>query len=62
MRQISISSDTDETLTLDFDFNTKKIHKMNFGSKNYEIRLMKIGTRKDGEQSFPIFEFQVVEL
>lgn len=61
MRQISASLDTNETVTLSFDFNTKKMHKVKFGSKNYEIQLMNIGTKKEGEQNFPIFEFQVIE-
>ena len=61
IRQISISSDTDETITLDFNFSTKKIHKVIVANKSYEIQLMKISTKKDGEQGFPVFEFQVVE-
>jgi len=61
-KQVYIYSDNAETLTLNFNFKSNKIQKIKVGTKDYEIKLMKISFSKSHGQEFPTFEFQVIEL
>lgn len=62
IRQLSISKDTDETKTLQFDSKNNNIHKIKIGNDNYEIRLMNMGKVNEQGQDFPTFEFLVKRL
>lgn len=62
IRQFTISKDTDETKTLQFNLKNNNIHRINLRDKNYQIRLMTIGKIKEGRQDFPCFEFLVEQL
>ena len=62
IRQLSISRDTDETKTLQFNLKNNNVQRINFRNKDYQIKLMSISKIKEEGQDFPCFEFLVEQL
>ncbi len=61
VRQFSLSTETSDTRTLEFDFFKNKIRKLELNNKKYEIELIDIGKVKLDGQDFPTFQFKVKE-
>jgi hypothetical protein len=59
IRQKIVTTPTDETRTLKFDFNNMKIQKVVIGSAAYKIELLEIGKEEIQGQKFPYFDFSV---
>ena len=60
--QLTLSTDTDQTKKLTFDFKDKNIQTFEVENKKYEMKLMNIGKERIEEQYFPWFEFSVKSL
>lgn len=61
VKQSMKTIDTDETQTLNFDFDKNNIHEIEIQGKNYRIKLENIGVTKEDGQEFPTFEFLITE-
>jgi len=59
IRQTIVTTPTDETQTLKFDFNNMKTQKVVIGTASYTIELLKIGKEAIQGQEFPYFDFSV---
>lgn len=59
IRQVMMTTPTDETKELQFDFSENKKHNINIAGSDYEIELMNIGKENIQGQDFPFFEFNV---
>jgi len=59
IRQTMITTPTDETRTMKFDFNNMKSQKVVIGSVAYKIELLEIGKEEIQGQKFPYFDFSV---
>ena len=62
VRQVMVSKSTGDTQTLSFDFSNKKIKKVNFDNKKYEIELIDIGKKNEKGQDFPAITFKITEI
>ncbi len=58
-RQIMVTTPTDETRTLKFDFDKMKIQEVTIGSDVYKIELLEIGKEEIQGQKFPYFDFSI---
>lgn len=54
-----MTTPTDQTKVLSFDFDSNKKHKINIEECDYEIELMNIGKEKIQGQDFLFYEFNV---
>jgi len=61
VRQGMVTTPTDQTKTLHFDFNEDNIQKIIIDGKECEIKLMQIGKENLQGQDFPYFEFLIKE-
>ena len=61
VRQIMVTTPTDQTKTLHFDFENDNIQKTTIDGREYEIKLMQIGKQNLQGQDFPYFEFLIKE-
>ena len=61
IRQIAITTSTDQTSTFAFDFNANRKHTIKSENHSYTIELMAIGKERIQGHDFPCFEFAVVE-
>lgn len=59
IRQLMVTTHTDQTQTLKFDFTENNIHEIEINDKKYNIRLMQIGKEKSQGDDFTFFEFLV---
>ena len=59
IRQVTVTTGTDETRSLFFDLKTNATQVISFGGRNVEIKLMQIGREKFEAQDFLSYEFQV---
>jgi hypothetical protein len=59
VRQVMLTTSTDQTKTLSLDFNNNKKQSFDIEGSNYEIELMNIGKENIEGQDFPYFEFNV---
>lgn len=59
IRQVILTTPTDETRTLKFDFNSLKTQKIVVGKMAYKIELLEIGKEEIQGQKFPYFDFSV---
>ncbi len=59
IRQMLVTTSTDETKELKFDFKENNTQKIQVNEDTYEIKLMHIGKEKMEGQDFPFFEFLV---
>jgi hypothetical protein len=59
LRQVIVTTSTDLTQTLTFDFGSGNVQTVNVEGKAYEIKLMHIGKEKLDGQNYPFFEFLV---
>jgi len=59
VRQVMVTTSTDQTKTLHFDFGSDNIQKTVVDGKEYEIKLMQIGKENLQGQDFPYFEFLI---
>lgn len=59
VRQVIVTTPTDQTKVLSFDFANNKKHKINIEGCDYEIELMNIGKENIQNQDFPFYEFNV---
>lgn len=59
VRQTIVTTPTDETRTLKFDFNNMKTQKIVIGKTTYKIELLEIGKEDIQGQKFPYFDFSV---
>ncbi len=61
VRQVTVTTNTDETQTLKFDFKDSNVKTVHFGDKSFEIKLMQIGKVNLEGQDFLYFEFFIAE-
>jgi len=59
IRNSMVTADTDQTRTLEFDFESRNVHGLDVEGESYELRLMAIGKENIPGQEFPFFEFLV---
>ena len=59
IRQVSITTPTDQTTTLTFDLESNKKKSVTAEGTDYEIELLDIGNEEIQGQQFPFFEFNV---
>jgi len=59
IRQVMLTTPTDETQTLKFDFANMKTQKIVVGKMAYKIELLEIGKEEIQGQKFPYFDFSV---
>ncbi|HOW35990.1 MAG TPA: hypothetical protein PL155_06225 [Candidatus Omnitrophota bacterium] len=59
IRQTIVTTPTDETRTLKFDFNNMRAQKIVVGETAYKIELLEIGKEEAEGQRFPYFDFSV---
>ena len=59
IRQTIVTTPTDETRTLKFDFSKMKTQKVVIGITAYKIELLEIGKEEIQGQKFPYFDFSV---
>ena len=59
IRRVTMTTPTDQTKVLSFDFDSNKKHKINIEECDYEIELMNIGKEKIQGQDFLFYEFNV---
>ena len=59
IRQVMISSPTDETTTLSFDLEKNRKQSLNFRGVEYQLELTDIGKQKIEGQVFSYYEFMV---
>lgn len=57
VRQVTLTTQTDETKTLKFDFAANNKQTIDMNEVKYEIKLMNIGKENLQGQDFPYFEF-----
>ena len=56
VRQVMITTSTNETRVLSFDFENNRKHKINVEGSDYEIELINIGKDNIKGQDFPFFD------
>lgn len=64
IRQVMVTTETEYSRTLNFDFNENNTHKIKIDDRNFEIKLIEIGDEELAEiqgQKFKYFKFSVVE-
>ncbi len=59
IRQLTVTRDTVQTETLNFDFSENNVHKVTINEKNYKIKLMSTGKENIQGQEFSYFEFLI---
>jgi hypothetical protein len=59
IRQVMVSSSTDETTTLSFDFEKRRKQSLNFRGVEYQLELTDIGKQEIEGQDFFYYEFMV---
>jgi len=59
IRQVMMTTPTDQTKVLSFDIVNNKKHKINIEGCDYEIELTNIGKENIQNQDFPFYEFNV---
>jgi hypothetical protein len=59
VRQVIMTTPTDQTRTLSFDLENNKKHRITIEDFDYEIELIKIGKENIQGQDFPYYEFNV---
>ena len=59
IRQVTITTPTDETQTLKFDFGEMKIQEVAISNDVYRIELLEIGKEEIKGQKFSYFDFSV---
>ncbi len=61
VRQVTVTTKTEDTRTLQFDFIKNKIKTCEVCGKNYEFELVDIGKITQEGQAFPTFSFLIRE-
>jgi hypothetical protein len=61
VRQVIMTTPTDQTRRLFFDFGNNKTHRINLEGCDYEIELMNIGRENIQNQDFLFYEFNVTK-
>ena len=59
VRQVTVSSPTDQTRTLSFDLQSNRKQTITIESQDYQIELLEIGKENIQEQDFRFFAFEV---
>jgi len=59
VRQVIVSSPTDQTQTLSFDFESNRQQAVTIEDQDYRIELIEIGKENIQGQDFPFFAFDV---
>lgn len=59
IRQIMVTTETEDTKTLHFDFKEDNIQLVKVDNKEYKIKLLNIGKEKLEGQEFMAFEFYI---
>ena len=59
VRRVVLTTKTDQTQELSFDFANNRKHSVNIESCTYEIELMNIGRETIQDKNYPFFEFIV---
>jgi hypothetical protein len=59
VRQLMMTTPTDQTKELSFDFDNNRKHSINIEGSDYEIELMNIGKENIQGQDFLFYEFNV---
>jgi len=62
VRQVMVTSTTEDTRTLKLDFGANNIQTFAIAGEQYEIKLMNIGKENIDNQDFPYFEFYVKQI
>lgn len=62
VRQVVVTSSTDDTRTVKLDFENNNIQVVDVGGEQYEIKLMNISKENLDNQDFPCFEFFVKQI
>lgn len=61
VRNVSVTSETPETISLKFDLEQNKTQEIEVSGKLHKLTLMDIGLEKFDGQDFPYFEFFIEE-
>ncbi|NQT00402.1 MAG: hypothetical protein HQ580_00110 [Planctomycetes bacterium] len=59
VRQYMLTTPTDQTKKIKFDFESNKIKVVQVENEKYQIELMQIGKEEVQGQEFPFFEFSI---
>ena len=60
VKQFSVTTNTIDTMQLNFDFGENNSKTFNYDDETYTLRLINIGTEKIEGQDFRFFEFEVI--
>jgi hypothetical protein len=59
VRQMTVSTPTNQSKKVNFDFNRYNVHDIHIDDVTYSVKLMNIGQENAEGQDFPFFEFLV---